>query len=83
LNIANTVQRVNAVWLSAYGICAFPKDQQTLHACAPMWLQHCSGSICKRNLFCGYASYKLQSVTHCTHIWFLLVETPPPFLFFV
>jgi hypothetical protein len=43
--------------LSANDICAFPKDQQALHTCAPSWPQRCSGNICKRNLFCGYASY--------------------------
>jgi hypothetical protein len=53
---------VNVVWLSANGIRAFPKDQQTLHARAPSWSQHCSCNICKPNLFCGYASYNWHFV---------------------
>jgi hypothetical protein len=43
--------------LSANHVCAFLKDQQTLHACTPSWPQCCSWNICKQNLFCGYASY--------------------------
>jgi hypothetical protein len=31
----HTGRCVNAVRLSANGVCAFQKDQQTLHACAP------------------------------------------------
>jgi hypothetical protein len=40
---------VNAVRLSTNGGHAFPKDQQTLHACGPSWPQRCSSNICKRN----------------------------------
>jgi hypothetical protein len=53
----HTGRCVNEVRLSANGIRAFPKDQQTLHTCAPSWPQRYSGNICKRILFCGYASY--------------------------
>jgi hypothetical protein len=53
----HTVQCVNMVRLSANGIRAFPKDQQTLHVRTPSWPQSCSGNILKRNLFFGYASY--------------------------
>jgi hypothetical protein len=53
----HTGRCVNAVRLTANGVRAFPKDQQTLHKCAPSWPQRCSDSICKRNSFCGYASY--------------------------
>jgi hypothetical protein len=49
-------QCVNLVRLSANCVCAFQKNQQTLHACASYWPQRCSANICKRNLFCGYAS---------------------------
>jgi hypothetical protein len=56
LNIVNTQDgRVYVVRLSANGICAFPVDLQTLHACAPSWPQRCSSNTCKGNLFCGYA----------------------------
>jgi hypothetical protein len=51
----HTGRCINAVWLSANGVRALPKDPQTLHACAPSWPQRCSGNICKQNLFCGYA----------------------------
>jgi hypothetical protein len=61
----HTVWCVNAVWLSANGVHAFQKDQQTLHACAPSRPQHCSGSICKWNLFCGYALYCLHTRCNC------------------
>jgi hypothetical protein len=53
----HTGRCVNLVRFSANRVRAFPKDQQTLHACAPLWPQRCSGNICKRKLFCGYASY--------------------------
>jgi hypothetical protein len=29
------------------------QNQQTWHACTPLWPQRCSGNICKRNLFFG------------------------------
>jgi hypothetical protein len=55
-------QCINADWFSANGVRVLPKDQQTLHTCAPSWLQLCSGKICKWNLFCGYASYMGHAV---------------------
>jgi hypothetical protein len=55
---------INVVWLSANGIRAFPKDQQTLHAWALSWVQRCNGNICKHNLFCGYDLYVLQSLIY-------------------
>jgi hypothetical protein len=48
---------VKVVWLSANCVRAFQKNQQNLHACVAYWPQHCSGNICKRNVYCGYTSY--------------------------
>jgi hypothetical protein len=54
--------------LSASRVRPIPNDQQTLHACAPSWPQRCRGNICKRNIFCGYASY------HASHIGIFLLQ---------
>jgi hypothetical protein len=59
----HTGRCINVIWMSADGIHAFPKDQQTLQAWTPSWLQHCSSSICKRNLFRGCTSY----LSDCAH----------------
>jgi hypothetical protein len=48
---------VNVVRLSADCVCAFQKDQQTLHIC--------SGNICKGNVFCGYASCYVCDNLYC------------------
>jgi hypothetical protein len=47
----HTGRGVNAVWLSSNWVRPFPKDQQTLHKCAPSWPQRCSDNTCKQNLF--------------------------------
>jgi hypothetical protein len=49
----HTARCVNGVWMSVNCIRALPQNQQTQHAYAPSWLLHCSGNICKRNLFSG------------------------------
>jgi hypothetical protein len=64
----HTGRCVNAVRLSANGVRAFPKDQQTLHT--HTYYRDCSGNICKRNIFCGYASYikifSIELLPYCT-----------------
>jgi hypothetical protein len=53
-------QCANVVRVAAKCVHAFQKDQQSPLACAPYWPQHCTGNICKRNLFCGYTSYNVK-----------------------
>jgi hypothetical protein len=55
------VRCIDAVRLSWNCVRAFTKDQYILHAWAPLWPQRCSGNICKRNLFCGYASHHIYT----------------------
>jgi hypothetical protein len=54
----HTGQCVNTVQLSANRVCDFPKEQQTLHACAPLWPQHCN--ICKQTYFVDMPHIKIM-----------------------
>jgi len=49
----HTAQCVNTIWMSAKSVHDLPQNQKTRHACAPSWLQRCSGNIRKRKLLSG------------------------------
>jgi len=49
----HTARCVNTVRMSANCVRALPQNQQSRHACAPSWPQHCSDNIRKRTLFSG------------------------------
>jgi len=48
-----TARYVNTVRMSVNCVCALTLNQQTRHTCAPSWLQCCSSTIRKPNLFSG------------------------------
>jgi hypothetical protein len=58
--------------MSANGVRAFPKEKQTLHGCAPSWLQRHSGNICIQNLLCGYASYDTSGIDKLLHVLYIM-----------